>query len=270
MSIQLMSQAWKTSLPTTKKIVLLALCDNANDQGECYPSISTIAEKCSLTERAVFLAIKFLEKEGILRRENRHGRSTIYHINPCISFTPEQCSPLNDIHHTPERRSPPPLNVVHPTPEQRSPITINEPSIETSINHQVKKSVSKNQIQKPDGVDQSVWDDFLILRKSKKAPLTSTALRMLLSEVAKSGKTANDALMVCCQRGWQTYKSEWDVAAAAGVAGKAKDLPLGSDQQIEHAYRVECGGDPSKARFGSYFEMRKFIVDFREKKRAAA
>ncbi len=264
-----MSQAWKTSLPTTKKIVLLALCDNANDQGECYPSISTIAEKCSLTERAVFLAIKFLEKEGILRRENRNGRSTIYHINPCISFTPEQCSHLNDIHHTPERRSPAPLNIVHPTHEQRSPITINEPSIETSINHQAKKSVSKNQVQKPDGVDQSVWDDFLILRKSKKAPLTSTALRMLLSEVAKSGKSTNDALMVCCQRGWQTYKSDWDLAVSA-AGEKLKDLPLGTDAQIEHAYRVECGGDPSKARFSSYFEMRKFIQDAREKKRYAA
>lgn len=48
-----------------------------------------------------------------------------------------------------------------------------------------------------------------------------------------------------------------------------KELPLGTDSQIEHAYRVECGGDPSKSRFNSYFEMRKFIVDRREQRKAA-
>jgi uncharacterized protein YdaU (DUF1376 family) len=46
---------------------------------------------------------------------------------------------------------------------------------------------------------------------------------------------------------------------------KAKELPLGTEQQIEEAYRVECGGDPRLARFNSYFEMKKFILDKREK-----
>jgi uncharacterized protein YdaU (DUF1376 family) len=46
---------------------------------------------------------------------------------------------------------------------------------------------------------------------------------------------------------------------------KPKELPLGTEQQIEEAYRVECGGDPRLARFNSYFEMKKFILDKREK-----
>lgn len=46
----------------------------------------------------------------------------------------------------------------------------------------------------------------------------------------------------------------------------AKELPLGTDAQIERAYREECGGDPSRARFNSYAEMRKFVQDFRDKK----
>jgi uncharacterized protein YdaU (DUF1376 family) len=48
----------------------------------------------------------------------------------------------------------------------------------------------------------------------------------------------------------------------------SKELPLGTDQQIEAAYRAECG-DPAKSRFGSYFEMRNFIVAQREKRKAA-
>lgn len=50
---------------------------------------------------------------------------------------------------------------------------------------------------------------------------------------------------------------------------KTKELPLGTEQQIEEAYRVECGGDPRQARFNSYFEMKKFIIDRREKRKTA-
>jgi uncharacterized protein YdaU (DUF1376 family) len=53
------------------------------------------------------------------------------------------------------------------------------------------------------------------------------------------------------------------------VESKPKELPLGTDQQIEHAYKVECKGDPSKANFRSYQEMRKFIQDFRDKSKRA-
>jgi len=48
----------------------------------------------------------------------------------------------------------------------------------------------------------------------------------------------------------------------------SKELPLGTEQQIEAAYRAECG-DPAKSRFGSYFEMLNFIVAQREKRKVA-
>ena len=47
-----------------------------------------------------------------------------------------------------------------------------------------------------------------------------------------------------------------------------KELPLGTNEQIEAAYRAECG-DPANSRFQSYFEMRNFIVAQREKRKAA-
>ena len=46
-----------------------------------------------------------------------------------------------------------------------------------------------------------------------------------------------------------------------------KLMPLGTDAQIEAAYRIECGGDPSRARFNSYQEMRKFVQEFRDKRK---
>ena len=48
-----------------------------------------------------------------------------------------------------------------------------------------------------------------------------------------------------------------------------KLMPLGTDAQIEAAYRIECGGDPTRARFNSYQEMRKFVQEFRDKRKEA-
>lgn len=50
---------------------------------------------------------------------------------------------------------------------------------------------------------------------------------------------------------------------------KAKELPLGTNEQIEQAYRVECGKDPAQARFNSYFDMRDYIIKFREQRARA-
>lgn len=82
LSIALMTEAWKADIPAGRKFVLLSLCDNANDQGECFPSISMVAKRCNMGERTVQNHIHDLESLGILSRNERAGRSTIYTINP--------------------------------------------------------------------------------------------------------------------------------------------------------------------------------------------
>jgi len=52
-------------------------------------------------------------------------------------------------------------------------------------------------------------------------------------------------------------------------AVKAKELPLGTNEQIEQAYRLECGKDPALARFNSYFDMKNYIIKFREQRTRA-
>lgn len=63
---------------------------------------------------------------------------------------------------------------------------------------------------------------------------------------------------------WLKYKGWEDEIVSHETLNK--ELPLGTDAQIEHAYRTECGGDPSRARFNSYAEMRKFVQEFRDRK----
>mgnify|MGYP003648427630 CR=1 FL=1 len=82
MSFKLMAQALdiKTGSSTTK-LVLLKLCDNANDQGICWPSQDLIAEQCEMSKRTVVSSIKSLEVLGLLSIEKKCKNANKYLIN---------------------------------------------------------------------------------------------------------------------------------------------------------------------------------------------
>ncbi|MGM0512967.1 MAG: helix-turn-helix domain-containing protein [Pseudomonadota bacterium] len=86
MSMNLMAQAMSIKVGNPlRKLVLIKLADNANDQGECWPSVPYIAEQCEVSERSVQNHIQQLVKDGFVRveirkAENGLNRSNIYHI----------------------------------------------------------------------------------------------------------------------------------------------------------------------------------------------
>lgn len=67
----------------------------------------------------------------------------------------------------------------------------------------------------PEGVSQSVWEDFLQLRKAKKAPMTNAALAGIMREAEKAKWTLEQALTQCCMRGWTGFKADWVASAPA-------------------------------------------------------
>ena len=72
-------------------------------------------------------------------------------------------------------------------------------------------------IPTPEGVSDSVWQDFKTLRKAKRAPITQRAIDGIIAEANKAGWTVEKALSECCFRGWQAFKAEW-VATKANPA----------------------------------------------------
>ncbi|WP_440030457.1 helix-turn-helix domain-containing protein [Chromobacterium amazonense] len=76
MSIKLMSRAWDMPIPIGQKMVLLALADRANDEGECWPGQDELARKSSLSARSVVSHIEWLEGHGLIRVERRQRGST--------------------------------------------------------------------------------------------------------------------------------------------------------------------------------------------------
>lgn len=74
MSMILMVKALKTKVGNPlRKLVLLKLADNANDQGECWPSYQYIADQCEMSKRSVMIHISKLIEDGFLRKEHRIG-----------------------------------------------------------------------------------------------------------------------------------------------------------------------------------------------------
>lgn len=220
-----MTLAWKTGLPSGQKMVLLALCDNANDQGECFPSVTMLAEKCSMGARTVQHHITDLEASSILVREMRQGRSTVYHINPS-KLTPAESAPRKIrtpqiSHHTPADSAPPPPQNLRPTPADLAPITIKEPSIESSINHQKPAPKKARPVSGVDelvalGVEKQVATDWIAIRSKKRLPLTKTALDETVAQASKAGLSLDQAIRTCCRRGWAGFEASWLAGKSSG------------------------------------------------------
>lgn len=136
MSVKSLVWAWNLKIKVAShKLVLLTLADNANEQGECFPRIETIARRCGLKIRPLQKVIKKLITQGYLSIEPRHrkdGRQTtnIYYLSmegkfktidqpdDVISQSIEsQRRDFDDKRqNTPSPRTSPPCPVGHPHP----------------------------------------------------------------------------------------------------------------------------------------------------------
>jgi hypothetical protein len=221
-----MTLAWKSDLASGPKMVLLALCDNANDQGECYPSVPMIAQKCSMGVRTVQQHINDMEAAGIVSRDMRTGRSTIYRIDPRRICTPAESAPPQNSHHTPAKSAPPPPQNLHPTPAESAPITIKEPSIEPSRNRKRAPAAPAEQVALPDWLPTDAWSGYLDMRQTKKKIPTDHAVRLILADLAKWRAAGHDVatiLNTSTMNGWTAvYEPKTPPAAVLAEARQAQ------------------------------------------------
>ena len=87
------------------------------------------------------------------------------------------------------------------------PETETETETETEGETETKKKATI--VAPPEGVSDSVWQEFKSLRKAKKAPITQRAIDALTNEANKAGWTLEKALEECIVRGWQAFKADW-------------------------------------------------------------
>ena len=63
--------------------------------------------------------------------------------------------------------------------------------------------------KRPEGVDPQTWEDWLQLRKAKRAPVTETVVAGAAAEAQKAGMPLGDFLAVWCRRGSQGLEAAW-------------------------------------------------------------
>ena len=108
------------------------------------------------------------------------------------------------------------------------------PLIATPIATNNHKPITNNHIHTPDGVDNLVWQDFLQIRKKRRAPITDRVVEGLAKEAKTAGVSLNDALKECVLRGWQSFKADWvapkpllaDIARTTVPGTKERDPAL--------------------------------------------
>ena len=70
------------------------------------------------------------------------------------------------------------------------------------------------------GVSPEVADDWMQVRKAKRASNTETAFRRIKNEIDKSGLSANECITIAVARSWQGFQADW-------VANQQRSRPTG-------------------------------------------
>ena len=65
---------YRTELPHRAVAVYIYLADRANEDGECWPAIPTIARELKLSQSTVRRALQDLRKEGLLETKQRYRK----------------------------------------------------------------------------------------------------------------------------------------------------------------------------------------------------
>lgn len=209
MSVKIMSRIFETEcFKPTERLILLALADHANDEGECYPSIARLCYRTGLSERAVQNNIRLLKASGFLEIEAGGGRKNcnLYRIKTPHEMHPAPDAPPHLIPETPH------IVTINPAPDAPEPSrTIIEPSLLPPISPPAVFQEIRKLLEQ--WVTPQAAESFIAYRKRHKSKgLTLTAAKRLsnsLSEILIAGYDPTDALGLAEERGWSSVNLDW-------------------------------------------------------------
>ena len=98
---------------------------------------------------------------------------------------------------------------VNESSPNHKPITKNQEPLTINQEPKIKTNALAPKVAIPIGVSETIWADFLTLRKAKKLAVTATALKGIAREANKANMTLEAVLQMCCERGWGGFNSTW-------------------------------------------------------------
>ena len=206
MSMRLMVQAMNCEVGNpARKLVLLKLADNANDDGICFPSYQYIADKCEMTRRSAINHIEYLIKMGLVSKKERKNKdgsiSNLYFLhleqgseNFALGSENISLGSENFALGGSENISPRTSHSLEP---------VNEP----------KKTTQKSEAEillERFGITGQLAKDFIAHRKTKRGAISETQLSRLQKQADKAGISICEVVEICIERNWQGFNASWD------------------------------------------------------------
>ena len=196
-------------------LLALALADHASDDGtRVFPSVAALAEKTRQSARSVQYQLRRMEESGwlILVGAGNGGRSMSREYRISLDWikgaeiAPFQKGANDDVKGANDDTkgcNPRQERVHHVAPANNHQGTIKE-----SSGKQGAEALA---------IPQALLDDFLVVRKARRAgPLTKTAMDGLQREASKAGITLVEAVTACCEFGWQGFNAGWYAERTGG------------------------------------------------------
>jgi len=176
---------------STQKSILIALADRANEDNQCWPSYEDICKRSCATRNAVSRALKVFDEKGLVSREQRYNKSTIYTLK--VGST--------ELH-----------TGFASTQSDTSSSTQSDTSSSTelhtlTINESPKKTprAGRSSFEPPEGVAKDPWADWVAYRRKFKAPTTERSLLLVANKLKdfteEEQRQAVDAAIEC---GWKS------------------------------------------------------------------
>lgn len=165
-------------------------------------SVSQFMKVTGLSNKAVISACESLVEREILERKSGDRNTGIYSIKTYKTTTSEKSSLVKNFPATSEKSS--------QVTSEKSSHTIN--NIKNNIQNTNKKNTKKSVLDllADFGITGQLADDFIVLRKAKKAPITETALKGYQSEADKAGISICEAVAIAIKRNWQGFNADWN------------------------------------------------------------
>ena len=173
MSVRVMTAVWEIDLPASDKIVLLALADCANDEGKCWPGMTTLTQKCSKGERTIQASVKRLVAAGHLSRKEVLGRGCKYVVHPSKDCAPAENAPPQKLTKTPAKSAGKPSRTVNGCSNEQHERVKGWPEI-------------------PDWVPVAEWNGFVRMRKTIRKPLTDRAVTTIIRKLERFRANGHD------------------------------------------------------------------------------
>lgn len=201
-----MTLAWAATVGDhTDKLVLLSLADNANDAGECYPSLTSVAKRCEISKRTAIRAIQSLAEKGHLTQISRPGRNSTYHIHPNTSdnVTPvsqsHQCTGVTSVTESPTGDNVTPLPLPYkPSPSENR----HKPSARRS-GGRVADPKNPPDEPPPSNLNVEAWHRWEQYRRQIRKPIHPASWLSAQRKLAAFGTDQEPVVEQSIANGWQ-------------------------------------------------------------------